>query len=143
MKTLTRAIFLFILLAFAPGASAQSAPQIFVRGYVFAQVSSGPQLFTSIGLQKTHDVALPHANVMLVDARDASKIITADISDLSGHFTIKAPPGVFLLCVKAEGFTDNCSDGRIVASRDVGHILSACGCRGQGDGAGFRQLDAA
>ena len=123
MKTLTRAIFLFILLAFAPGASARSPPQIFVRGYVFAQVSSGPQLFTSIGLQKTHDVALPHANVTLVDARDASKIITADISDLSGHFTIKAPPGVFLLCVKAKGFTDNCSDGRIVASRDVGHIL--------------------
>ena len=115
LELITPAISLFLLLAFASEACAQSAQQIFVRGYVFAQVFSQ--------LKKPHDVALPHANVTLVDARDTNKIIAGNISDLSGHFTIKAPSGVFLLCVKAEGFTDNCSDGRIVASRDVGHVL--------------------
>jgi hypothetical protein len=98
---------------------------LYVRGYVFAQVRDQ--------FEKLHDIALPNASVFLIDARaapDTSNPVASNISDLSGHFTLKAAqPGAFqpgppayVICVKAEGFDDICG-GRVFASEDVGHIL--------------------
>jgi hypothetical protein len=109
---------------------AQPTSQLYVRGYVFAEVLDR--------FEKRHTTALPHASVFLADARDFSKRVAANLSDLSGHFTLKAeqsvviitkpttfvpPPPAFVICVKAEGFDDICDERRIFASTDVGHIL--------------------
>src|ERR1700687_4378513 len=56
-------------------------PQIDLRGFVFAAVSDP--------VEKRVTVALPHAFVTLADASNPTKLLATNISDLSGHFTLK------------------------------------------------------
>lgn len=113
---------LVMLLPMSSG-NAGDSPQLYVRGYVFADVHDR--------FQKHQSIALPHADVYLVDARDTSKTIASNITDLSGHFNLKtdqlgqttADFRIFKVCVKADGFQDTCAEQRIVSSTDVGHIL--------------------
>ncbi len=100
-----------------PGRAQPGAQEpVYARGYVFAQVRDR--------FEKAIQVALPHAVVFLANPQDLAKPLASSITDLSGHFQLRADdPGVYMLCVKAEGFADNCVRKEFRVSSDLGHVL--------------------
>ncbi|MGZ4993956.1 MAG: hypothetical protein ACXV79_07320 [Methylobacter sp.] len=124
IKTLILTLLFFQINTFTilyPSTSAAASNALYVRGYVFAEVNDK--------FQKHQEIALPHAQVFLVDMKDTSTPVASNLSDLSGHFNLKTDQiggkessRVFQVCVKAEGFQDACATERITRSSDVGHI---------------------
>ena len=73
----------------------------FVNGYVVVSVSSEGK--------KRKEIALPHAEVFLVDDKNRNPVASTT-TDLSGRFNLKTDKtGIYQICVKAEGFTSRCS----------------------------------
>ena len=104
-------------IAFPKSSRAQPTNQepVYARGYVLAVVQDR--------FEKTKEIALPHAVVYLADIQDQAKPLASTVTDLSGHFQVKADETrVYVLCVKAEGFQDNCLQNEFRTSRDFGHV---------------------
>lgn len=73
----------------------------FVNGYVAVPVRAKEN--------KRKEIALPGAHVFLVNQQSGDRVASTT-SDLSGRFNLKTnKPGVFQVCVFAEGFGDRCS----------------------------------
>lgn len=79
----------------------------FVRGYIAAAVPVRAQATATADLRRFHDVFLPRVEVYLVDLLTETARPSAS-TDLSGRFTLPAPPGRYRLCWKAEGFPPGC-----------------------------------
>ena len=105
-------------IAQAPG----TGKSLFVNGFVVVPITDGSLQATAVAHQVAA-IALPHANVFLVQATDTNAVVASAQTDLSGRFTIKtAKTGLFRLCVEAEGFTRTCPEKRFELEPKLGSV---------------------
>ncbi len=81
--------------------NSNSITRFYVSGYISAPVS--------LPGQKIKDIALPHANVFLINPTVSPDPIASTVSDLSGRFKLSSnKSGVHEICVEAKGFPRSC-----------------------------------